>query len=279
MDFFAELAARNAAAFVLVLFGGQIIAREIGFWFGRRHANDSAPSTEGVGVVVGSMLGLLAFVLALTLSSSTSRFQERRQSMLAEANAISSAWARAQAVGDVRGQEIARHLTEYTQTRIEFVEAPPDAERLADIDRRSAALQGAMQHKAAAMAQAQPNPLTVSLLNDLDAAFGAATTVRFAFTTRMLPQLFWLLLGMTLVAVAGLGYQMGVRGNRLRMFSLLIIGMWTAVIAEILDLGTARIGTISNDAIMYRWLQEEFALDQSMGAKLRDGNIEPAASR
>lgn len=259
MDFFAELAARNVPAFVLLLFVAQFIAREIGYWFGRRHAADSAASTEGVGVVVGGMLGLLAFVLALTLSSSTSRFQERRQSMLDEANAIGAAWSRAQAVGDARGLEIARHLTEYTRIRIEFVEAPADAERLADIDRRSATLQAEMRHKAAAIAQAEPNPLTVSLLNELDAAFGATTTVRFAFTTRMLPQLFWLLLGMTVVAVAGLGYQMGVRGNGLRVFSLLIIGMWTAVITDILDLGTARVGTISNDTIMYQWLDEEFA--------------------
>jgi len=47
---------------------------------------------EGVGVLVGSLLGLLAFVLALTLSFASERFNERRLGTLAETNAIGTAW-------------------------------------------------------------------------------------------------------------------------------------------------------------------------------------------
>jgi len=263
MDFLAQIAARNLLAFVLILFAGQIIAFEIGLWSGHRRAVKGRVPTEGVSVIVGGMLGLLAFVLALTLSSSTTRFQERRQGMLAEANAISSAWSRTEAVGDPRAVEIARELKQYAQVRTEFVAAPQDAGMLADIERRSAALQTDIWHAAAAIAQAQPNPLTVSLLNELDAAFGAATNVRFAFSTRMLPQLFWLLLGMTALTVAGMGYQLGVRGQTLRRLALLIIVMWTAVITDILDLGTARIGSIGNDRSVYHWAMEGFESDMS----------------
>jgi len=117
-----------------------------------------------------------------------------------------------------------------------------------------------MQGLAVSIARAQPNPLTVSLLNDLDKAFGAALATQFAFSTRMMPQLFWLLLGMTFAAVVGLGYQIGLRGQTLRGLSLLVIGMWTAVITDILDLGTARVGDIGHDVAVYQWV-----LDDIMG--------------
>lgn len=256
MDFFAQVADWSILTFVLALFASQAVTREAGLWLGRRHAARDV-SRESVGVVVGSMLGLLAFVLALTLSSSTTRFQERRQATLIEANAIGSALSRAQAVGDPRADQIVRLMTDYTRVRQEFVQARLDHDILMNIERRSGALQAEMQRLAVAIAQAQPNPLTVSLLNDLDAAFGAATATRFAFAARMTPQLFWLLIGMTLASAAGLGYQIGLRGQTLRFLSLVIIGMWTAVITDILDLGTARIGLIDNDASVYQWVMED----------------------
>ena len=258
MDHVARLAAHSIPAFVLVLFVSQIVAREFGLFLGQRRA-DRVSSPESVGVIVGAMLGLLAFVLALTLSSSTTRFQERRQAILDEASAIGSAWSRAEAMGDPRGDRIGRLMADYTRVRIEFVEAPADAGRLAEIGGRSAALQAQMQGLAAEIARSRPDPLSVSLLNELDAAFGAATTVQFAFSTRMMPQLFWLLIGMTFTAVVGLGYQIGLRGQTLRGLSLLVIGMWTAVITEILDLGTARIGDIGNDTGVYQWVLDDLA--------------------
>ncbi len=68
---------------------------------------DATRPHEGVGVLVGGLLGLLAFVLALTLSFASERFNERRSGTLAEANAIGTAWLRAKAIGQPRGDEIA----------------------------------------------------------------------------------------------------------------------------------------------------------------------------
>ena len=75
---------------------------------------------EGVGVLVAGLLGLLAFVLALTLSFASDRFSERRTGALAEVNAIGTAWLRAKAIGQPRGDEIARLLEQYTALRIDF---------------------------------------------------------------------------------------------------------------------------------------------------------------
>ena len=102
MEFLAQLATWSLLAFSLLLFLTQVAAREVGYWLGQRLQR---ARSRGVGLVVGGMLGLLAFVLALTLSFGSSRFNERRQGTLAEANAIGTAWLRAEAIGHPRGAE------------------------------------------------------------------------------------------------------------------------------------------------------------------------------
>jgi hypothetical protein len=103
MNLFIALAAWSELAFGLVLFEALMVANELGYLLGRRNAARGSVPVEGVGVVVGGVLGLLAFVLALTLSFSSARFNDRRDGTLAEANAIGTAWLRAKSMGDPRG--------------------------------------------------------------------------------------------------------------------------------------------------------------------------------
>ena len=105
MTLLGEILAFSLLAFWLLLFSLQWVAQAIGAWLGRRRVAGGAAPAEGVGVVVGGMLGLLAFVLALTLSFATTRFEERRQGTLMEANALGTAWLRAKAIGHPRGED------------------------------------------------------------------------------------------------------------------------------------------------------------------------------
>ena len=261
MSVLAELAEANLPLSFTVLFVAQMLARELGQAIGRRHAARERARPEGVNVVVGGMLALLAFVLALTLSFANGRFQERRDGMLKEANAIGSAWGRAQALGEARGLEIARLLESYLAVRREFVEAPPDRAKVDAINRRSQALQGEIWTKLSAIVRERPDPLAVAVLTGVEEAFGAASATRFAFDTHLPPQLFWLLIGMSVASMAALGYEIGLRGQTLRVLCALLIAMWTMVIIDVLDLNSARIGSRGNDASIYGWVQEGFGGD------------------
>src|SRR5579871_6132147 len=102
MTLLTDLAAWSLLAFGVLLLAAQVGAQEVGFWFGRRDQLRANGQPESVGVIVGGMLGLLAFVLALTLSFANTRFSERRAGALTEANAIGTAWLRAEAIGNPR---------------------------------------------------------------------------------------------------------------------------------------------------------------------------------
>ena len=213
---------------------------------------------EGVGVVVGGMLGLLAFVLALTLSFANARFSERRAGTLAEANAIGTAWLRAEAIGHPRGIEIARLLEEYTTLRADFVVADRDPVRLNELNRRTNALQSQIWGNLAPIVREEPNTVSTSLMSALNETFDMSTAERFAYDLRLPPQIFWLLVGMTLLSMGALGFQLGLRGRPVRILVVLLTVMWTVVIVDILDLASARIGSLRTSAAVYEWTLQGF---------------------
>lgn len=213
MSFLASIADISMWLFGLILMVSQLIAHAIGFQLGARQRKRQDSNLESVGAVVGGMLGLLAFVLALTLSFANERFSERRAGTLAESNAIGTAWLRATAVGGPHGEQIARLLDQYIVERADFVRAGRDIGKIDQINQRSNALQSRMWSEVTAIVREQPNPVSVSLMASVNDAFDAASVERFAFSLRMAPEMFWLLMALTLVSMAGLGYQLGVRGQ------------------------------------------------------------------
>ncbi|MEO3470455.1 hypothetical protein AAFN86_01220 [Roseomonas sp. CAU 1739] len=253
-----ELASHSVSLFALALLAFQAFAKEAGYFFGRRIALRNENPGEGVGVVVGGMLGLLAFVLALTLSFSSARFQERREGTLAEANGIGTAWLQAQAIGHPRGTEIARLLEAYTQQRRVFVAADRLDPALEEATRATNALQSQIWGHLAAIVRERPDPAVASLMNALNTTFDLSTAERFAFALTFPPQLFWLLVGMSAVAMSALGFQLGLRQRPLRLLTLLLLCMWTATTTVILDMGSARVGTIRVGTQAYDWTIQGF---------------------
>jgi hypothetical protein len=258
MTLLAAIAEWSVFAFGLLLLGVQMLVQEMGYWLGRRDRMRGEGQSEGVGIVVGGMLGLLAFVLALTLSFANSRFSERRAGSLAEANAIGTAWLRAEAIGHPRGPEIARLLEEYTKLRIEFIQTDKDPDRINEINQHTNAMQSKIWGHLAVIVREQPNPVSASLMASLNDTFDMTTAERFAYDFRLPPQLFWLLIGMILLGMAALGYQLGLRGKPIRALIVLLTVMWTVVIVDILDLASARLGALRTSVAAYGWTLQGF---------------------
>ncbi|MGE0226440.1 MAG: hypothetical protein AB7F35_13775 [Acetobacteraceae bacterium] len=249
----------SVVAFGLLLLAFQLIAQEFGFWVGKKHRTRGQAASEGVNVVVGGMLALLAFVLALTLSFANNRYSERRMGTLQETNAIGTAWLRASAIDHPRSSAIAHLLEDYTRVRQEFVQAGRDPASLDDINQRTNNLQSQIWGHLTALLREQPNVVTTNLMASLNDVFDMTTAERFAYDLRLPPQIFWLLIGMTMLSMAALGYQLGLRDHSVRMLVLLLTTMWTVVIVDTLDLAAARIGTFRASTSVYDWTLDGFS--------------------
>lgn len=252
MAYLADIGAWNVGAFGVLLFLVLVAAREIGLAVGRRFSAGN-PGTESVGPVVSALLALLAFVLALTLTFANARFTERREGTLREANAIGTAWLRAEALGQPAASDIASLLQDYTRLRRDNVRAGRDLQVLQELEAQVNALQTRIWADVAILVQAQPNPTVTALQAAVNDVFDATTDERFAFSFRFPAQVLWLLLGLSCLGMGMLGYQAGLRRHGHRAVAAIFAFALTVVIVNILDLGAPRLGRFRTTTQAYDW--------------------------
>src|SRR5262249_52033807 len=113
-----------------------------------------------VGAMVGSILGLLAFLLAFTFGLAASRFDTRRQTVLEEANAIGTTYLRARLLPEPQRSTLENLLREYVDVRIRGVLE----NKLAEAAKRSEELQESLWSEAVKAANSKDsNPIMTSL--------------------------------------------------------------------------------------------------------------------
>src|SRR5689334_8293626 len=97
---------------------------EIGHRIGARRRRISKHEREGpVGVVVGAAIGLLGFMVALTLGAAEGRLDSRKEAMIEGVNAIESAHRIAGLVPEPHASETRRLLGDYVRLRIAMPQA------------------------------------------------------------------------------------------------------------------------------------------------------------
>ena len=96
-----------------------MICYEVGFRLGRWWQVRTPGEQEGpTGMLVGSILALLAFLLAVTMGMAADRFDARRSLVLAEANAIGTAYLRAGYLPEPASSQARELLRQYVPLRI-----------------------------------------------------------------------------------------------------------------------------------------------------------------
>jgi hypothetical protein len=190
-----------------------MISLESGFALGRRRADLTDPESQpSVGAMANASLALLAFMLAFTFGFAATRFETRRTLLLDEVNAIGTPWRRAATLPEPERSGARALLREYVDVRLEAV-------RSGEVDaaiERSEALQARLWESAAALAQRSPGSIAVGLyLQTLNEAIDLHTKrISEGLRVRIQPVVWGVLLGVTVLAMAQLGYQAGLAGGR-----------------------------------------------------------------
>ncbi len=117
----------TALAFAGLLFLGMLVLLEVGRKVGtRRLPRHGAGADAGLGVVEGSVFGLLGLLLAFTFSGAATRFDGRRQLIVDEANAIGTAWLRIDLLPPDAQPPIRDDMRQYLDARLEAYRKLPD---------------------------------------------------------------------------------------------------------------------------------------------------------
>jgi len=227
------------AVFAIVSF----IAYEIGFQVGHWYQARTPGVQEGpTGVLVGSILALLAFLLAITMGMASDRFDTRRGLVLEEANTIQTTYLRAGYLPEPASSEIRNLLREYVPLRI----APSDEATLLANSQRSDAL--LLQIWSVAEAEAK-----VTQQGDLMAAFIEAlnetidlheSRVAASVYSRVPASILWLLVAGSVLTLGMVGYSAGLTRRRDLLSAIVLIFALGAVLSLVIDLDQPQEGFV-----------------------------------
>jgi hypothetical protein len=221
---------------IVVLFALVSLAcYEVGFRLGRWWQDREPGEQEGpTGVIVGGLLGLMAFLLAVTMGMASERFDTRRGLVMEEANAIRAAYLQADYLPEASADELKELLREYAPLRI----ASNDRTIIEEHIRRSEALHERMWAIEAAAAQSGWSPDLVSSLGDAltEVATVAERRVIASLHARVPETVLWLLLLGSALSLAMLGYSAGLTRRRSFVTAAILILALGAVTALVIDL-------------------------------------------
>jgi len=230
----------NAGLIAAVLLAIALAAIEIGFRFGRRSpaaaVDDDAKAH--INATQASTLGILALLLAFTFSLSLQRFDTRSDAMVDEANAIGTAYLRAQMLPAPLRDETRALLRDYVDVRVDAGHVSIiRGDEWASLMAKAGSLQNALWDGARRAAEANPSPVPsgmfVQATNDLIDSFGR----RDAAINRHVPEVvLFLLLGTFLITCAIVGFSAGVVGRRPPLVSFAMVVLIVVLVFVILDL-------------------------------------------
>ena len=124
------LSGLSLSGIVLAMFGTMLLAAFGGHSIRRlqqRHGNGRKQSDHSQeNYLVGSMLGLLALLLAFSFSLAVQRYEERRNLVIEEANAIGTSYLRSQLLDEPHRSRLSKLLIDYTDIRIKLGTASGD---------------------------------------------------------------------------------------------------------------------------------------------------------
>ena len=192
------------------------------------------------------MLGLLALLLAFTFSAALQRYEDRSQTVVAEANAIGTTYLRARLLPGGMQDEVQALLRQYLDVRIQ--EGRVDAtepELHESLQQQAQRMQTQLWRHAVRAAELDNSVVTSGLfIQSLNELIDTSTT-RNAALNRQVPEVVLFLMIATIVlTTATLGYASGIAGHRVTLAAFVLVMLIALVVYLIIDLDRPRRGAI-----------------------------------
>lgn len=228
---------------IALLLLGLFAALEAGFRLGRRQSRDAqAPSGSQIGTVQAAVLGLLGLLLGFSFAGAASRFIERYDLIVEEANAIGTAYLRADILDEPHAANLRSALASYVSHRLEVSQRLSGG--ISDEDHAEiAALHARLWSAASAGANAKPAAM-VAVLNPVNDVIDLHS-LRLSAATKHLPAIVMgLLFACSAVAIGLIGYGCGPTGCRHGLVNTSLVFLVASALWITIDLDHPRMGYI-----------------------------------
>jgi hypothetical protein len=239
----------SAAAVAVILFAGTVFSIETGYRRGlRERTRGNGLVHEGIGAVEGSSFALLGLLLALSFAAAASRFDAKRSLIIAEANAIGTAYLRVDLLPAEARPAIRELYRRAVDARLLAYEHRGDEElsrqHLATVSEVQSTI-WARSVSALATASPQAAILVVPSINEM---IDIGTSRAVAFTTHLPGLIVSLLLAAALMSGLLAGYAMAKRLQRSWLHTVAYAGLLAFTVYTVIDLDHPRYGLIRIDS-------------------------------
>ena len=185
-------------------------------------------------IVLGATLTLLSLIVGFSFSMAASRYDQRKSYEEDEANAIGTAYARADLLSSADAVKVHQLLREYTNLRIRFY-TTVDPQQLRDLNSVTGRTQNQLWGEVAAAASAAPTPVSALAAAAMNDAINSQGYAQAAAWNRI-PLGAWLLLyvlGAVATAIIGHRFHIEVRQHLLMLVIPAIVAIAFFLIADI----------------------------------------------
>jgi hypothetical protein len=223
-----------------------LAACEAGFWLGRRSATGAHPrALENAMSWQAAVLGLAALLIGFTFAMAVTRFDRRREVLVAEANAIAMTYHRTELIDADVGEVVRRLLRHYVDVRIELFDQSTDPKRAAVLEQASTEIQSQIWARLSRVARDDPHSITAGLvLQAANEMFERGAERRAGREIPVPPTVFLVVILVSAIAVASIGFPLGLSSARMS-FGMLVIPLLVAgVIMLVLDIATPSLGVV-----------------------------------
>lgn len=237
-------------AFFLIVLLLTLLPMEVGQRIGQsRRKLPEHESESAVGNVVAATLAMLGFILALTLGAATARFDARKEALIANVNAVESAYRDALLIPEPHSSECRTLLMEYVETRLGIDQLYSAQDELSKVDSQVHRIETSLWTHAQALAKENPSSeiyaLYTSSLNDVFEGHNKRIILGAVYR---IPTALWLVLfAATVIATFGVGYHFGLSGKRSLIAKVLLALTFTLVMSIIFDIDEPGKGIIGVD--------------------------------
>ena len=222
-----------------------MVLYEIGFKFGRWYQERTPGEQEGpTNLLVGSILALLAFLLAVTMSMASDRFDARRGIVLDEANSIGTTYLRAGYLPEPASSQIRDLLRQYVPLRIVVTDVKA-AKVAVDIQRSQEILNEIWTISEGVAKTTTQGDLVSVYIESLNETIDLNETRITAGLYARVPETVLLLLVIgSALSIGMVGYSAGLTKRRALLNAFVLVIALGAVIMIIVDLDRPREGFI-----------------------------------
>jgi hypothetical protein len=219
-------------ALMLIASGAGHLTRKARERRASKKARESAESVAQEGYLFGSLLGLLGLLLAFSFGMVLSRYEARRELVTTEANAIGTAYLRAQLLDEPHRSRLSQLLIAYTGNRIELADGGGESPLL--LARNDQLLIDIWAAIRASRESALAHGVTTAMLISYNEVIDLDTERKVAWSLRVPVEVMVLLIVYLAVMAAVVGHQVqGPRGKRAAIAFFIAVALSITVITDL----------------------------------------------